>query len=150
MLAITLTLIETLTGEILPFKVIYQGKTERCLPKDKYPDGFLVSFNEKHWSNEIETLRLLDELLHPHIEQVKVEQNLPVDQHSLVIWDAFKAQSTDTVKDKLDELDLKATEVPKNFTHLFQPLDLTTNRSVKLHEKQSFSNYYTSTITRAL
>ena len=78
--AITLTLIETLSGDILPFQVIYQGKTARCLPKCKYPDGFVLSFNESHWSNECETLRLLDEILAPYITKVKTEQNLPLDQ----------------------------------------------------------------------
>jgi hypothetical protein len=40
--------------------------------------------------------------------------------------------------------------VPKNMTHLLQPLDLTTNGSLKKFEKKSFSNYFSSSITEAL
>ena len=57
---ITLTLVESLSGEILPFQIIYQGKTHRCLSKDaKFPNGC----NETHWSNEAETLDCLMMLL---------------------------------------------------------------------------------------
>ena len=35
-------------------------------------------------------------------------------------------------------------------THLLQPLDLTTNASVKKMEKRGFSDYFTSTITETL
>ena len=119
--AITLTLIETLSGDILPFQVIFKGKTERYLSKDKYPDGFLLSYNEKHCSNETETLRLLEKLFNPYIEKSKVEKNLP--QHSLIIWDAFKAESADAVKKKINDLNVDASQVPKNLTHLFQLLD---------------------------
>ena len=38
--AITVTLAETLSGTILPFQLIYQGKTRRSLPAVKLPAGF--------------------------------------------------------------------------------------------------------------
>ena len=37
--------------------------------------------------------------------------------------------------------------VPKNMTHLLQPLDVTTNGTIKKIEKQEFSNYIASIIT---
>ena len=56
------------------------------------------SFNEKHWSNERETLRLIDGILLPYIEEVKTDLSLPNDQKALLIWDAFTGQKTDSVK----------------------------------------------------
>ena len=38
--------------------------------------------------------------------------------------------------------------VSKNMTHLLQPLDLTTNASVKKMEKKCFSEYFTNAITK--
>ena len=32
--AITVTVIRSLSGKMLPFQIIYTGKTERCLPKN--------------------------------------------------------------------------------------------------------------------
>ena len=46
--AITVTLAETLSGTILPFQLIYQGKTCRSLPAVKFPAGFSLSYNTKH------------------------------------------------------------------------------------------------------
>ena len=40
--------------------------------------------------------------------------------------------------------------VPKNMTHLLQPLDLTTNASVKKIEKKCFSECFTNAITREM
>ena len=49
---ITATLAETLSGEILPFQLIYKGKTKRSVPSSKFPAGFLLSANPRHWSHE--------------------------------------------------------------------------------------------------
>ena len=64
------------------------------------------------------------------------------------MWDAFTAQSTDKVIRELARLNIKVVPVPK--THLLQPLDLTTNASVKKIEKRGFSDYFTSTVTNVL
>lgn len=147
---ITLTVCESLDGKILPFQLIYQGKTQRSLPNFGFPDGFCLSYNEKHWSNEKESIRLIEEVLVPYIEKVKDAKFLPANQKTLLIWDAFKAQSTEKVKDVLSQHSIECVMVPKNMTHLLQPLDLTTNGSLKKLEKRAFSKYFTSSIMSAL
>ena len=47
-------------------------------------------------------------------------------------------------------MNIKDIEVPKNMTHLLQPLDLTTNGVVKKMEQREFSDYFTNCITEAL
>ena len=136
--------------QILPFQLIYTGKTKRSLPSVKFPCGFSLSYNPKHWSNESETLRLIDEVLVPHIEKVKNEKSLPASQQSLLLWDAFKAQLTQKVKDALSANQIESVMVPKNMTHLLQPLDLTTNASFKKFEKRAFTEYFTSCNMKAL
>ena len=100
--ASTMILVESFSGGMLPFQVIYQGKTERCLPKVSLPKEFLVMYNEKHGSNEQATLRLIDHLIVPYITNVKAELNLPDDQKSLLPWDAFTAQGMEAMKEKLE------------------------------------------------
>ena len=80
-----------------------------------------------NWSNEEKILSLLKEIISPYITDVKKKLKLPQNQVACLIWDAFKAQSTEKVKLELEHLNIKDVEVPKNTTHLFQPLDLTTN-----------------------
>ena len=83
--AITVSLSESLDGHILPFRLIYTGKTQRSLPNVTFPDGFCLAYNQKHWSNETETIRLIEDVLAPYIEKVKEEKFLPPSQKSLLL-----------------------------------------------------------------
>ena len=41
----------------LPFQLIYTGKTEKSLPDFTFPDGFCIAFKQKHWNSfQAETL----------------------------------------------------------------------------------------------
>ena len=53
---ITVTLSETITGKILPFQLIYTGKTARSLLSVEFSNGFCLSYNPKYWRNEYETI----------------------------------------------------------------------------------------------
>ena len=114
--AITATLSETLSGTILPFQLIYQGKTCRSLPAVKFPADFSLSYNTKYWSNEVETIRLLNDIIAPYITKVKEELGLPEYQSTLLLWDAFKAQSTEKFIRELEKLAIKHVMVQKNMS----------------------------------
>ena len=146
--AITVTVIQSLSGKMLPFQIIYTGKTERCLPKNATGKKiFLFSYNEKHWSNEGETLSLIDKIIALYIENVTKELQVPNDQKSLLIWDAFKGQGTPRVQEMLAELGVVVVMVLKNMAYLLQPLDVTTNGTIKKIGTKEFSNYIASIIT---
>ena len=78
---------------------------------------------------------MIDKIITPYIENVKKELQVPNDQKSLLIWDAFKGQGTPRVEEMLAELGVVVVMVPKNMTHLLQPLDVTTNGTIKKIEK---------------
>ena len=148
--AITVTVIQSLSGKMLAFQIIYTGKTERCLPKnDTGKENFLFSYNEEHWSNEGEALSLIDKIIAPYIENVKKALQVPNDQKSLK-WDALKGEGTSIVQERLAELGVVVVVVNKNMTHLLQPLDVTTNGTIKKIEKKEFSNYIASIITQQM
>ena len=64
---ITLTFVITLSGEFLPMQVIYKGKTTAGQPRGfKFPKGFAISQNPKHYSNEHENLTLIDKVIAPY------------------------------------------------------------------------------------
>ena len=88
--AIAVTLSESLDGHILPFQLIYTGKMQISLPNVAFPDGFCLAYNQKHWSNETETIRLIEDVLVPYIEKVMEEKFLPPSQKSLLLWDALR------------------------------------------------------------
>ena len=72
----------------------------------------------------------------------KKELGLPVSQKALLIWDDFKAQSTEDVMEELETQGIKDVPVPWTCA-----LDLTTNNAVTKIEQCEFSNYFTSCIT---
>ena len=74
--AVTLTLAETLNGDMLSFQMTYTGKTSRTLPTAKFSEGILLGFNKSHWSNEEETLSLVKEIISPYITKVKQKLKL--------------------------------------------------------------------------
>ena len=84
---ITLTFVITLAGDFLPLQIIYAGKTKRCHPNFQFPSGFCISQNPKHWSNEEETMKLIDKIIIPYIVKKRSELNLPATQKALVIWE---------------------------------------------------------------
>ena len=49
---ITLVLAATMTGCFLSPQILYEGKTNRCHPSVKFPEGWDVSHTLNHWSNE--------------------------------------------------------------------------------------------------
>ena len=93
----------------------------------------------------LETLKFIDEIINPYVVNKSKELKLPPKHKSLVIWDVFKGQMTDTVKSKLTSLSIELVAVPANMTHFFQPLDFTVNGAAKkLARKEFISNYSTA------
>ena len=57
---------------------------------------------------------------------------------------------TTPVTDKLAENHMKYVKVPANLTNLFQPLDLTINRSAKAFMKKKFTEWYSLEVMKQL
>ena len=68
---------------------------------------------------------------------------------SLLLSDAFKVQSRTKVMDRLSKVDIKSVVVPKNMTHLHQPLNLSTNAAFKKYKKRAFSEYVSAGVMEA-
>ena len=148
---ITLTFVITLAGEFLPLQKIYSGKTQKSQPRGfSFPSGFIVSQNSKHWSNEQETMKLIEEIINPYLVKKRAELELPTAQKALVIWDVFKGQVTAKVLEKLQRINCEFASVPTNTTHFFQPLDLTVNGSAKQFIRKQFITYYSDAVKKKL
>ena len=122
-------------------QIIYKRKTNTSLPTVEFPSDFVLSYNEKHWNNENKALNLIQNIVCPYSKDVKKKLGVDVSQKSLHLHDAFKAQTTDLVNAKLDELNIERIMVPKNMTHLLQPLDLITNSTMEKTENCALQFY---------
>ena len=150
---ITATFAITLDGTFLPMHLIYGGKTKQSLPRGvRFSDSFSLSFTEKHYSNEKEVLKHLEEVINPYIIAERERLGVGREQAALVIMDVFRGQMTDPVFQKLDENNTKLRKVPANMTYLYQPLDAqgSVNGESKRFMKQKFTNWYSSEVLKEM
>ena len=66
--AVTLTFLITTEGEFLPMRFIYGGKIRKNYPTVMYLNSFYKSVNEKHYSNEEQSLQLLKYVIVLYLE----------------------------------------------------------------------------------
>ena len=133
--AITVTVTQGLSGKMLPFHIIFTGKTKRCLLKMLQVKK--ISYFRIMKSIGVETLSLIDKIIVPYIENIKKYLQVPNDQKSLLIWDAYKGQGSPRVQVRLAEVGVVVVIVPKDMTHLLQPLDVIINGTIKKFEKRN-------------
>ena len=147
---ITGTFSVTLAGLFLPMQLIYEGKTNRCHPKFSFPTGFNITHSVNHWSNEEKAKELLLSVIIPYVKKMRNELELVQDKEWVLVADVFKGQWTDAVKKIVDENNGKMVPIPANMTHIFQPLDLTVNRSSKAFLRDQAQNWYSNEIRQQL
>ena len=147
--SITGTFVITLDGRFLPMQLIYGGKTQQSLPRFKFPDGFSLSCNPKHFSNTEESIKLIKEVLLPYIEDQRKQLGKP-NQSVLLTMDVFRGQITNDVTSLLTKHNVHVVLVPANMTQLFQPLDLTVNKHCKSFLKRLFSTWFSQQIESQL
>ena len=129
-------------------QLIYEGKTVQSLSRFKFPQEFSLSINKKHYSNEAESIKLIEEIILPYFKKERERLSKP-DQAALVIFDVFRGQITDDVLNLFKENNIKTVFVPANMTHLLQPLDLTVNGYAKKFCPKRFNHWYMEQITAA-
>ena len=86
--SITATFFITFDNNFLPMQLIYKGKSNKSLPKLDSPDGFSLSANKTHYSNEEEALKFIDEIILPHVQKEQVKLRCG-NQKALLIFDVF-------------------------------------------------------------
>ena len=145
---ITGTFTITMTGQFLPLQLIYQGTTDRCLPKGaEFPDDWDVTYTANHWSNESKAIQHLQMVAFPYVKKRKVELKLPEHQKAMLIFDVFKGQVAVKVTKFVEENDCVIVYVPNNMTNQFQPLDLKVNVYAKEFLKKKFECWYAKQVT---
>ena len=77
---LTGTFTMTLNGHFLPMK------TKQSLPRFKFSDGFLLSCNPRHFSNAMEYIKLINEIIIAYVQGQRKELGKPKEA-TLVIMD---------------------------------------------------------------
>ena len=110
------------TGEFLPLQLIYEGKTDRCLPYYNFPSSWHITKTPAHWSNELTMKEYFTEIILPYVNEKKRILKLSSDQPALLIFDNFKAQCTPSFLTLLDANKINVVIIPPNCTDRLQPV----------------------------
>ena len=49
-------------------QLIYWGEKKQSFPRLKFPDGFSLSCNPKHFNNAMESIKLINEITKPYVQ----------------------------------------------------------------------------------
>ena len=139
-----------MTGKFLPIKLIYEGKTPRCLPRFDFPADFNVTFSDNHWSNTEKSNELFEKLFFWFLRQAKVSLKYPKEQMPLIIMDAFKRQDTDGILDLCGKHMCQVVIVPHNLTNKLQPLDITVSKPAKSFISNKYNEWLSKQVSQQL
>ena len=77
----------TLDRHFLPMQLIYAGRIKKLLPRVQFPSSFSLSFNLKHYSNEGESIKVLNDIVIPYVAKESEKLGLNEGQAALLIID---------------------------------------------------------------
>ena len=148
---ITITVAGTLSGTLLPFQALYEGKTERCHPSADFPEGFDFWHTPNYWANsDTCCIRFITKIILPYICATRKDLGLAEEHMAVVIFDSFKGHQGEEMKLLLLRNNILSVVVPSNCTDLLQPLDLSVNKPLKDHLRRSFQSWYSQQVSKQM
>ena len=139
----------SLSGDILPPQVIYQGKTDQCHPKYNFPSDWHITHADNHWANTQTSIQYIEKLIVPYFMNIRVKLDLPLGQKALMILDFFSAQLGEDFRQLMLSKNLVYVYVPANCTSKLQPMDLSVQKCVKDRMRNSFEDYYAELVANS-
>ena len=137
----------SLVGELLPFQLVYTGKTNRCHPTYEFPLDWQIVHTENHWSNEQTMIKYIDKIIVPFVDRKREELGLEDDHAALAVFDHFKGQLTDKIRECLERNHIHSVLIPAVYTGKLQPMDISVNKVVKSFLRSKFSEWYSDELT---
>ena len=147
---ITAVMCGSLVGELLPFQLVYAGKTDRCHPAYKFPSDWQITHTENHWSNERTMLQYIREVIVPFVDRKREDLSLGDDYPALAVFDHFKGQLTDSITQELEANNIHSVLIPAAHTGQLQPMDISVNKVVKSFLRSKFSEWYSDELAELL
>ena len=144
---ITAVMCGSLVGELLPFQLVYGGKTNRCHPTYKFPLYWQIVHTENHWSNKQTIIKYIGDIIVPFVNRKREELDLEDDHAALTIFDHFKGKLTDKIRKCLEHNHIHSVLIPAAYTGKLQPMDVSVNKVVKSFLRSKFSEWYSDELT---
>ena len=105
-----------MSGDFLPIQLVYQGKTDKSLPRFQFPSDWDVTCTTNHWCNESTMRQYIQRIILPYLNQKRQELKVSAVQPAVLIFDNFKGQCTTELFKLLDSKNINVILIPANCT----------------------------------
>jgi hypothetical protein len=142
----------TSTGLLLPYMLIFAGKTDKVLPAClvEQPEGVVHTFTPSHFANAVTTLEYVKKIIVPFVTEqrrtrvasggsTEAREN---SRWAVLIWDNFSPHGDDPVIAYLTAHRVRSLFLPPRCTSLYQPLDVLINGAEKRLLTKHFSEWH--------
>jgi hypothetical protein len=138
---ITATLGITGDGEVLPYQLIFAGKTVRCHPRSPVPEGCLMSHTPTHWQSGETYFDFVEQVIIPFKNRRIHDLGLPPDQWTILKQDLHYSHKTPDVLRLCSENKIAVLFVPAGCTDIMQECDRVVNAPFKKGLKAAFRDF---------
>ena len=133
---ITACIASSLTGELLPLQLIFEGKTERSLPERtaaSIASLCHLTFSDNHWSSQKTMQQYITEIITPYAETCIRKHRLHADAHVILVLDVWSVHKSEEFRLFLrtHHPRIHLVFVPANCTSKLQVTDVALQRPFK-------------------
>jgi hypothetical protein len=143
---ITACLASSLHGDLLPLQLIFQGKTERCLPAATASSKAArvhITCSPNHWSSQQTMQQWITEVLLPYTERCVSTYRLRSDANVILVLDVWAVHKSEEFRLFLrtHHPRIHLVFVPANCTSKLQVADVALQRPFKSALRRSFDQW---------
>jgi len=133
---ITACIASSLSGELLPLQLIFEGKTERSLPERtaaSIASLCHLTFSDNHWSSQKTMQQYVSEIVMPYAETCIRKHRLHADAHIILVLDVWSVHKSEEFRLFLrtHHPRIHLVFVPANCTSKLQVADVALQRPFK-------------------
>lgn len=130
----------TITGEVLPVQLIFEGKTKKVEPDSSaYAGKITTTHSDNHWATVDTTLEFLSTVASYRTLMLN-RHGLPSYTPILLLWDVFYTHRDKAVKDFCLKNYILVVFVPANTTSFLQLCDVAVNKPWKTAISNKFGD----------
>ena len=141
---ITTTIFVTESGDVLPYQMIFSGKTVRCHPSSRKPDDCLWTHTESHWQSVKTYLEVIEKIIVPYKNSAIQKLRLPSNQVTILKHDLHFTHKDAAVLKYLKDNFIAPLFVPAACTDAMQECDVVVNKPFKAAVRSGYRDHLDS------